>query len=186
MQDGTQEAAEPKLLPQGQPAVQAVGETAVLGAPPQLEVGGAQTGQVNQRQHHQGHRGEAEVHGVHGHFVEGAIPRRDVGVQDVPGEVVEVEEDKQRQGTEDGDVPGGKQIERPVFNLQRGRKEAHVNGDETHPVADLLHRVLCLLTVAAQKNLQKKETKRAQTNRLYQTSSIFLLFFFPFFCFLLF
>lgn len=157
VQGGAQEAAEPELLPQGQPAVQPVGETTVLGAPPQLEVGGAQTGQVNQCQRHQGHRGEAEVHSVDGHFVESVLPRRDVGMQDVPGEVVEVEEDEQRQGADEGDAPGGKQIERLVLNLQRRRKEARVNGDKTRPVTDLFHRVLGLLTVAAQKNLQKTE-----------------------------
>lgn len=49
VQDGTQEATESQLLPAGQPAVQPVGEAVVLGPRTQLEDGGQQTRQVDQR-----------------------------------------------------------------------------------------------------------------------------------------
>ena len=139
VQSGAQEAAQPKLLPPGQPAVQPAGEAVVLGAPPQLEVRGAQTRQVDQRQHHQGHGGKGDVDGLDGHFVENTLPSFDEGMQDVPEEVVQVEYDEQRQSAGDGKLPGGKQVEGEVLDLQRGGEVAHVHGDEAHSATQLSH-----------------------------------------------
>lgn len=110
MQDCAEEATESQLLPAGQPPVQPVGETVVLGAPPQLEHSSAQTRQVDRCQHHQGHRGEGDVDCFDGHFIEQTLVLCDEGLQDVTGEVVQVEDDKQGQGADDGQSPGRKQV----------------------------------------------------------------------------
>lgn len=159
MKSCTQEAAQAKLLPRGQPPVQPAGEAIVLGAPPQLEESGTQPGKVNQCQHHQGNGGKGDVHHLNGHFVEKALLFHDVRLYDVPEEVVQVEDDEEGQGADYRDAPGGKEVEWDVFNFQRRGEETHINRDEAHPVTDLLHCILSLLTVAAQENLKKRRSR---------------------------
>ncbi len=159
MQGCTQEATQAKLLPLGQPSVQPIWEAVVLGAPPQLEESAEQTRQVDQRKHHQGHGGKSDVNSLDGHFVEDTLPCCDVGLQDVTDEVVQVEEEEQGHGADDRDVPGGKQIEGDVFDLQRRGEEAHIDGDEAHSMTELHHRALGLAAVAAQENLEKIDDK---------------------------
>lgn len=162
VETSAQEAAQSELLPPGQPLVQPVREALVLGARAQLEESGAQAGHVDQGEHHQGDGGKGDVNDLDGHLVESALPCGDVGVQDVPCGVVQVEEEEQAQRAENWDAPGGKQMEGEVFDLQRRREEAHIDGDEAHSTTELHHRALGLAAVTAQVNLGTKDKHQDQ------------------------
>lgn len=159
VQGGAQEAAEAQLLAALQPAVQPAGEAAVLGAPAQLQGGGAQAGQVDQRQQDQGGRGQGDVHRLYGHLVEDVLPLRHVGLQDVAGKVVRVEEGEEQQRAEQRGAPAGEEVQGEVLHVQGGGQQAHVHGDEAQAAAQLRHRALGLKAVAAQENLEDTATK---------------------------
>lgn len=118
VQCSTQEAAQTQLFPAEQPLVQPRRESSIFGSSPQLDDGGHHTRQVDQGQHHQSHAGQCYVHRVNGQFVEHVLTLGDVRVQDVPDEVVEVKEDEEEKQTEDRDVPGRKEMEGKVLNVQ--------------------------------------------------------------------
>lgn len=156
---GAQEAAEAQLLATLQPAVQPGGEASVLGAAAQLQGGGAQAGQVDQRQQDQGHRGQGDVDRLDGHLVEHVLPLRHVGLQDVAGEVVRVEGAEEQQRAEQRRPPAGEQLQREVLHVQGAGQQAHVDGDEAQAAAQLRHRALGMKVVAAQQNLEDTATK---------------------------
>lgn len=150
VQGGAQEAAEAQLLAALQPAVQPAGEASVLGAPAQLQGGGAQAGQVDQRQQDQGHCGQGDVDRLNGHLVEHVLPLRHVGLQDVVGKVVRVEEGEEQQRTDQRRPPAGEEVQREILHIQGGGQQAHVDGDEAQAAAQLRHRALGMKAVAAQ------------------------------------
>lgn len=147
---GTQEAAETQLLAALQPAVQPAGEASVLGATAQLQGGGAQAGQVDQRQQDQGHRRQTNVDRLDGHLVEHVLPLHHVGLQDVAGKVVRVEEGEEQKCAQQRRPPAGEKLQRKVLHVQGAGQQAHVDGDEAQATAQLRHRALGMKVVAAQ------------------------------------
>lgn len=154
VQGGAQEAAEAQLLATLQPAVQPAGEASILGAPVQLQGGSAQARQVDQRQQDQGRGRQCDVDHLDGHLVEHVLPLRHIGLQDVAGEVVRVEEGKEQQSADQRRSPAGEEVQWEVLHVQGGGQQAHVNGDEAKATAQLRHRAFSLKVVGAQENLE--------------------------------
>lgn len=157
MQRCAEEGTEAQLLPLLQPAIQPVGETPVLGAPRQLQEGSHETGQVDQSQGHQGHRGECHIYHLHRNFVEFALPCRGVRVDDVTKEVVGVEEEEEAEGGETWDAPQGEEVQGGVLYLLGRGEAAHVNRDEAKIAADLEYSALGPTAVTANRHLDSKE-----------------------------
>lgn len=115
MQCCAEEAEEAYLLPVLQPLVKPVRETPVLCAVVQLKDGCEHSRKVDQGEHDVGHARQGGVDDLYRDLVEFVLLLSNVGMQDLPDEVVGVEAEEEAQGQEDGNLPGREKTQRNIL-----------------------------------------------------------------------
>lgn len=70
------------------------------------------------------------------------------------GETDDPEEDKDRRGDDEGQLPGGEPLHGDVLDLPRREQAAHVDGREAHPAGHRDHRLLGLGVAPGDKDLE--------------------------------